>query len=60
MTFTEIQCELDFSTSCLGSKNLQIHMTVRQISTGEADVDLFLIPNKKTNWKGAFYRMKGN
>lgn len=34
-------------------------MTVKEISTEEADVDWFLIPNKKTNWKGAIYNWKG-
>jgi len=32
---------------------------MKEISTEENDVDWFLIPDKKTNWKGAIYNFRG-
>lgn len=34
-------------------------MTMKEISTEKTDVDWFLIPNEKINWKGTIYNMKG-
>lgn len=34
-------------------------MNMKEISTEETDGDWFLIPKKRTNWKGAIYNLKG-